>query len=258
MFQPINRSLPDVASVYHSGMTIAQRILIVDDDARLRELLLRYLSEQGFETKAVGDGKSLDKALALRRYHLLVLDLMLPDEDGLAILRRLRGAGETVPVILLTAKGDEIDRIVGLEMGADDYLPKPFNPRELVARIHAVLRRKGAQPVGAPEIEEKRVVFGECELDLATRVLTRVGEQIPLSTGEFALLRTLVMHPRQPLSRDKLMELARGRDHDPFDRAIDVQVSRLRKLIEPDPAKPRFIQTVWGHGYVFVPDGASP
>jgi len=239
-------------------MTIAQRILIVDDDARLRELLLRYLSEQGFEAKAVGDGKSLDKALALKRYHLLVLDLMLPDEDGLAILRRLRGASESVPVILLTAKGDEIDRIVGLEMGADDYLPKPFNPRELVARINAVLRRKGSQPIGAPEIEEKSVAFGDCELDLATRVLTRSGEQISLSTGEFALLRTLVLHPRQPLSRDKLMELARGRDHDPFDRAIDVQVSRLRKLIEPDPAKPRFIQTVWGHGYVFVPDGASP
>lgn len=238
-------------------MTIAQRILIVDDDARLRELLLRYLSEQGFEAKAVGDGKSMDKALTLKRYHLLVLDLMLPDEDGLSILRRLRGAGENVPVILLTAKGDEIDRIVGLEMGADDYLPKPFNPRELVARIHAVLRRKGLQPVGAPEIEEKSVAFGECELDLATRVLTRAGEQISLSTGEFALLRTLVLHPRQPLSRDKLMELARGRDHDPFDRAIDVQVSRLRKMIEPDPTKPRFIQTVWGHGYVFVPDGVS-
>lgn len=238
-------------------MANTHRILIVDDDARLRELLLRYLSEQGFEAKAVGDGKSLDKALTLKRYHLLVLDLMLPDEDGLSILRRLRGAGESVPVILLTAKGDEIDRIVGLEMGADDYLPKPFNPRELVARIHAVLRRKGFQPVGAPEFEEKSISFGDCELDLATRVLTRFGEQISLSTGEFALLRALVTHPRQPLSRDQLMELARGRDHDPFDRAIDVQVSRLRKLVEPDPAKPRFIQTVWGHGYVFVPDGAS-
>ena len=237
-------------------MTNPHRILIVDDDARLRELLLRYLSEQGFEAKAVGDGKALDKALALKRYHLLVLDLMLPSEDGLAILRRLRSADESVPVILLTAKGDEIDRIVGLEMGADDYLPKPFNPRELVARIHAVLRRKGAQPVGAPDTEEKRIVFGDCELNLATRVLTKSGTQISLTTGEFALLKVLVSHPRQPLSRDKLMELARGRDHDPFDRAIDVQVSRLRKMVEPDQANPRFIQTVWGHGYVFVPDGA--
>jgi DNA-binding response OmpR family regulator len=160
-------------------------------------------------------------------------------------------------VILLTAKGEEIDRIVGLEMGADDYLPKPFNPRELVARMHAVLRRKGLVPVGAPDREEKIINFSDCQLSLATRILTKAGQIIPLTTGEFALLKVLVTHPRQPLSRDKLMELARGRDHDPFDRAIDVQVSRLRKLIEPDIAKPRFIQTVWGHGYVFVPDGTK-
>ncbi len=233
------------------------RILVVDDDARLRELLLRYLGEQGFEVRAVHDGPAMDRALRLGRFHLLVLDLMLPGEDGLAILRRLRAAGENVPVILLTAKGDDVDRIIGLEMGADDYLPKPFNPRELVARIHAVLRRKDGQPIGAPEAEEKSVSFGDCELNLATRILTRTGDPVALTTGEFALLRTLVLHPRQPLSRDKLMELARGRDHEPFDRAIDVQISRLRKLIEPDSAKPRFIQTVWGHGYVFVPDGAA-
>ncbi|OGS91686.1 MAG: two-component system response regulator OmpR [Gallionellales bacterium GWA2_60_18] len=238
-------------------MTDSKRILIIDDDARLRELLLRYLSEQGFVAKAVADGSALDKALLLNRYHLLVLDLMLPGEDGLSILRRLRAAGEHVPVILLTAKGDEIDRIIGLEMGADDYLPKPFNPRELVARINAVLRRKNGLPVGAPDAEEKTVTFGDCELNLATRELRRSGAPVSLSTGEFALLKTLVTHPRQPLSRDKLMELARGREHDPFDRAIDVQVSRLRKLIEPDSAKPRFIQTVWGHGYVFVPDGVK-
>ncbi|MFA6922382.1 MAG: two-component system response regulator OmpR [Gallionella sp.] len=234
-----------------------QRILIVDDDVRLRELLLRYLAEQGFSVKAVNDGSEMNKALLLNRYHLVVLDLMLPHEDGLAILRRLRSAGENVPVILLTAKGDEIDRIIGLEMGADDYIPKPFNPRELVARINAVLRRKSALPVGAPGNEEATVCFGDFELNLATRALNRAGAMITLTTGEFALLKVLVTHPRHPLSRDKLMELARGRDHDPFDRAIDVQVSRLRKLIEPDPAHPRFIQTVWGHGYVFVPDGAK-
>jgi len=239
-------------------MTNKQRILIVDDDVRLRELLLRYLGEQGFSAKAVADGSALDKAMLLNRYSLLILDLMLPGEDGLAILRRLRGAGEQVPMILLTAKGDEIDRIIGLEMGADDYLPKPFNPRELVARIHAVLRRKGALPIGSPEGEEKTVSFGECELNLATRELLKTGVPISLTTGEFALLKILLTHPRHPLSRDKLMELARGRGHDPFDRAIDVQVSRLRKLIEPDPARPRFIQTVWGHGYVFVPDGTKP
>ncbi|MCX7194267.1 MAG: two-component system response regulator OmpR [Proteobacteria bacterium] len=239
-------------------MTNTQRILIIDDDARLRELLLRYLGEQGFSVKAVGDGSALDKALLLGRYHLLVLDLMLPDEDGLAILRRLRAAGENVPVILLTARGDEIDRIIGLEMGADDYLPKPFNPRELVARIQAVLRRKGMQAIGAPEGSEKTVSFSDFELNLATRALSRAGVSIALTTGEFALLKVLVTHQRIPLSRDKLTELARGRDHDPFDRAIDVQVSRLRKLIEADPARPRFIQTVWGHGYVFVPDGTKP
>jgi two-component system phosphate regulon response regulator OmpR len=238
-------------------MTNPHRILIIDDDARLRELLLRYLGEQGFDTRAVHDGAAMDKALRLGRYHLLVLDLMLPGEDGLAILRRLRGAGENVPVILLTARGDDVDRIIGLEMGADDYLPKPFNPRELVARINAVLRRKGLQPVGAPDGEEKIVAFGDCELNLGTRELQRNGKPVSLTTGEFALLKALVTHPRQPMSRDKLMELARGRDHDPFDRAIDVQVSRLRKLIEPESAKPRFIQTVWGHGYVFVPDGVK-
>lgn len=238
-------------------MNSSYRILIIDDDARLRELLLRYLGEQGYSAKAVADGSAMDKALKLNHYHLLVLDLMLPNEDGLAILRRLRAAGEDVPVILLTAKGDEIDRIVGLEMGADDYLPKPFNPRELLARISAVLRRKSGLPAGAPDVEEKTIAFGDCELNLATRILMRSGAEVALTTGEFALLKVLLSHPRQPLSRDKLMELARGRDHDPFDRAIDVQVSRLRKLVEPDPTKPRFIQTVWGHGYVFVPDGVK-
>lgn len=230
------------------------RILIIDDDLRLQALLLRYLTEQGFDVKAVNDGAELDQALKIGRYQLLVLDLMLPNEDGLSILRRLRGAGEGVPVILLTAKGDEIDRIVGLEMGADDYLPKPFNPRELVARIHAVLRRKGTQPIGAPEAQEKVLTFGDCSLNLATRSLRKAGETLSLTTGEFALLKVLVTHPRVPLSRDKLAELARGREHDAFDRAIDVQISRLRKLIETNPAKPRFIQTVWGHGYVFVPE----
>ncbi len=238
-------------------MNNTHRILIIDDDLRLRELLLRYLAEQGFAVKAVADGAEMDKILARNRFDLLVLDLMLPNEDGLAILRRLRGAGESVPVILLTAKGDEIDRIVGLEMGADDYLPKPFNPRELVARISAVLRRKGTHPAGAPDAEEKNIVFGDCELNFATRALTKDGISVALTTGEFALLKVLLTHPHRPLSRDKLMELTRGRDLDPFDRAIDVQISRLRKLIEPDPAKPRFIQTVWGHGYVFVPNGVK-
>ena len=159
-----------------------------------------------------------------------------------------------MPIIMLTAKGEDVDRIVGLEMGADDYLPKPFNPRELVARIHAVLRRHTERLApGAPAADGK-IAFGPYLLDLSTRALLRGDAPIALTTGEFSLLKVLATHPRQPLAREKLMLLARGRDHDVFDRAIDVQISRLRKLIEPDPSTPRYIQTVWGFGYVFVPD----
>lgn len=236
------------------------RILIVDDDRRLRDLLSRYLVEQGFAVKAVEDGETMNRALAAELYALIVLDLMLPGEDGLAICRRLRGQGNILPIIMLTAKGDEIDRIVGLEMGADDYLAKPFNPRELVARIHAVLRRRPpASPPGSPGQAGEVLGFGRIRLNLATRRMQRDDQEIPLTTGEFALLKALVSHPRQPLSRDTLMELARGREYEVFDRAIDVQVSRLRKLIEDNPTQPRYLQTVRGFGYVFVPDGpASP
>jgi two-component system phosphate regulon response regulator OmpR len=157
---------------------------------------------------------------------------------------------------MLTAKGDDVDRIVGLEVGADDYLAKPFNPRELVARIQAVLRRRPPPaPPGAPSIDKEIAEFGEFKLNLSTRSLTNKGEDVALTTGEFALLKVLVQHPRVPLSRDKLMELARGREFGAFDRSIDVQISRLRRLIEPDPSKPAYIQTVWGFGYVFIPDG---
>jgi two-component system phosphate regulon response regulator OmpR len=234
-----------------------QKILVVDDDLRLRQLLERYLGEQGFAVKAVDGGAALDKAMSRELYDLLVLDLMMPGEDGLSICRRLRGTKNDVPIIMLTAKGDEVDRIVGLELGADDYLPKPFNPRELVARIHAVLRRRAAPPPpGAPATIEEVVEFGGVRLNLATRELVRGEETSQLTTGEFAVLKVLVEHPRQPMSRDKLMELARGREYEVFDRAIDVQISRLRKLVEDDAGKPRYIQTVWGFGYVFVPDGA--
>ena len=233
-----------------------QKILVVDDDQRLRELLQRYLGEQGFAVRAADGAAAMDKALAREHYDLLVLDLMMPGEDGLSVCRRLRGGKDATPIIMLTAKGDDVDRIVGLEMGADDYLPKPFNPRELVARIHAVLRRRAAPPpAGAPAAEEGEIGFGSVSVNLATRILIRKGEQHTLTTGEFAVLRVLLQHPRQPLSRDKLMELARGREYEVFDRAIDVQVSRLRKLVEDDPSRPRYLQTVWGFGYVFVPDG---
>lgn len=234
------------------------KILVVDDDARLRELLNRYLNEQGFAVRAVHDATEMNRQLAREHYDLMILDLMLPGEDGLSICRRLRGGGEKMPIIMLTAKGDEVERIVGLEIGADDYLPKPFNPRELVARIQAVLRRQPPPaPPGAPSTDHQVVEFGPFRLDLAARALTRAGADVSLTTGEFALLKALTQHPRNPLSRDKLMELARGREFGAFDRSIDVQVSRLRKLIETDPAKPAYIQTVWGFGYVFIPDGKS-
>ena len=236
----------------------ASKILVVDDDVRLRDLLSRYLTEQGFHVTALADSSQLDKKLQRDPPHLVVLDLMLPGEDGLSVCRRLRGAGETVPIIMLTAKGEEVDRIVGLEMGADDYLPKPFNPRELVARIHAVLRRHGERPTPGAPTTEGRIPFGGHMLDLAARTLERDGELQTLTTGEFSLIKVFVQHPRQPLAREKLMLLARGRDHEVFDRAIDVQVSRLRKLVEPDPTSPRYIQTVWGFGYVYVPEGTRP
>jgi two-component system, OmpR family, phosphate regulon response regulator OmpR len=231
------------------------RILVVDDDQRLRELLVRYLGGEGYEVKAVPDSAAMDKQLARERYDLLVLDLMLPGEDGLAICRRLRGQTGAPAIIMLTAKGDDVDRIVGLEMGADDYLPKPFNPRELLARINAVLRRRApAGPPGAPLAGTEVFQFGGFSLNLATRTLTREGKSVPLTTGEFSVLKVLVQHPRQPLSRDKLMELARGREYEVFDRSIDVQISRLRKIVEDDPSHPKHIQTVWGFGYVFVPE----
>jgi two-component system phosphate regulon response regulator OmpR len=233
------------------------RILVVDDDQRLRELLVRYLSGEGFEVKAVPDAPGMDKQLARERYDLVVLDLMLPGEDGLAICRRLRGQPGAPAIVMLTAKGDDVDRIVGLEMGADDYLPKPFNPRELLARVNAVLRRRAPAGVpGAPSATTEVFKFGKFSLNLSTRTLTREGKSVPVTTGEFSVLKVLVQHPREPLSRDKLMELARGREYEVFDRSIDVQISRLRKLIEDDPARPKHIQTVWGFGYVFVPDQA--
>jgi DNA-binding response OmpR family regulator len=234
----------------------AARILLVDDDERLRELLLRYLQSQGFEARGVGDGLQMRQALDRGHYDLIVLDLMLPGEDGLDICRRLRGHGDNTPIVMLTAKGDEIDRIVGLEIGADDYLPKPVNPRELLARIRAVLRRAPGVMAGAPQPEGGQVAFGRFRLDLATRELSRDGVPQRITSGEFAVLSVLLRHPRQPLSRDRLMSLARGRGHDAFERSIDVTVARLRKLLEDDPKQPRLIQTVWGVGYVYVPPEA--
>lgn len=234
------------------------KIVIVDDDARIRDLLRRFLSQEGFDVLLAEDGRAMDRILQRETIDLLVLDLMLPGEDGLSICKRLRSTGNKTPVIMLTAKGEDVDRINGLEIGADDYLGKPFNPRELLARIHAVLRRRPqAEVPGAPANDKEVITFGEFSLDLGVRALSKNGQDIPLTTGEFAMLKALVRHPRQALSRDKLAQLARGREFEPFDRSLDVQVSRLRKMIELDPASPKIIQTVWGVGYVFVPDGQS-
>ncbi|WNW12897.1 two-component system response regulator OmpR [Pseudomonas sp. DTU_2021_1001937_2_SI_NGA_ILE_001] len=234
-----------------------EKILIVDDDPGLSSLLERFFTSKGYRARAVANVEQMDRLLAREVFNLVVLDLMLPGEDGLSACRRLRAANNQVPIIMLTAKGDELSRIKGLELGADDYLAKPFNPDELMARVKAVLRRQAPSVPGAPGSEEESVTFGDYELSLATRELKRGDEVHMLTTGEFAVLKALVMHAREPLTRDKLMNLARGREWDALERSIDVQISRLRRLIEPDPSKPRYIQTVWGVGYVFVPDGSG-
>ncbi|TKB46668.1 osmolarity response regulator transcription factor OmpR [Thalassotalea mangrovi] len=233
------------------------KILVVDDDMRLRALLERYLVEQGFVVRSAANAEQMDRLLERENFHLLVLDLMLPGEDGLSICRRLRQNENQIPIIMLTAKGDEVDRIIGLELGADDYMPKPFNPRELLARVKAVLRRKTQEAPGAPSMAEDVIEFGEFSLNLGTREMRKGDVSMPLTSGEYAVLKALITHPREPLSRDKLMNLARGRDYSALERSIDVQVSRLRRMLEQDPANPRYIQTVWGLGYVFVPDGSA-
>ena len=234
--------------------TSVRKLVVVDDDAKLRDLLNRYLTEQQFEVTLAADSASLNRLMQRESFDLIILDQMLPGEDGLSIIRRLRAANDRTPIIMLTAKGDDVDRIIGLEMGADDYMQNPFNPRELVARVHAVLRRQipNDTPGGAMH-DIGAVSFGPFVFDLGTRTLSRDGVRLNLTTGEFSVLKVLVRHPRIPLSREKLMLLARGREYGAFDRSLDVQISRLRKLIEPDPQNPRFIQTVWGVGYVFVP-----
>ena len=197
------------------------RILVVDDDSRLRDLLRQFLTNNGFHVSVAENAEQMNRLWLRERFDAVVLDVMMPGEDGISILKRIRASNDTTPILMLTAKGEDIDRILGLELGADDYLPKPYNPRELLARLHAILRRREpVDPPGAPSKEDEVVRFGNFSLDLGTR------------------------------------KLSKG-DDEAFDRSLDVQVSRLRKIIEPDPSKPRYLQTVWGLGYVFIPDGAS-
>jgi two-component system phosphate regulon response regulator OmpR len=230
-------------------------LLVVDDDWETRELLSSYLGKQGFEVSTVENGQAMDAWLATHTADLLILDLMLPGEDGLSIARRL-GAEHDLPIVMISARGEELDRIVGLEVGADDYLPKPFNPRELLARVRAVLRRS----VHGREVEpepENRYEFGPFQFDSERRVLSRDTAEIELSRAEFDLLDVFVHHPNRVLSRDFIMDCLRGNYRDPLDRSIDVRVTRLRHKIEDDPAEPHFIRTIWGVGYQFIPDGGA-
>jgi two-component system phosphate regulon response regulator OmpR len=233
----------------------AATVWVVDDDAELRRLLEEVLVGHGFRVRCLESSAQLEAWLTRQRPDLVVLDLMLPGEDGLSWLRRLRDRGDDLPVLMLTARADGVDRIIGLEQGADDYLGKPFLPRELTARIEAVLRRRTALPVGSPQGNSASIQFGPYWLDPATRQLLRDGEPLHLTSGEFSLLLAFVNHPHRPLSRERLLELARGPGCDTESRSMDVQVSRLRRLLEREPSRPRWIQTVWGYGYVFVPDG---
>lgn len=228
-------------------MNALPRIIVVDDDSELRNLLHRYLGEQGFSVRTVPDGKALTQQLARAPADAIVLDLMMPDEDGLSVCRRLRGDGDATPILMLTAKGDPMDRILGLEMGADDYLAKPFTPRELVARLAAILRRTAGQ---ARLEKDACIAFGPFVLNLAAMTLTRDEIAVSLSSREFAILAALAASAGRPLSRAQLIDRALGRDAEVTDRAIDVQIVRLRKAMGDDPARPEWVKTVWGVGYM--------
>jgi len=236
-------------------LTDGLQLLVVDDDPGIRDLLSRYLGEQGFRVSAVEDGPSMDHWLAENRADLVILDLMLPGEDGLSLARRLR-SDHKLPIVMISARGEEVDRIIGLEVGADDYLPKPFNPRELLARIRAVLRRNWPIIDTEDDVSTK-YLFGPFRLEPGKRALYRDSNEVELSRAEFELLEVLVDHPSRVLSRDFIMECLGGNDRDPFDRSIDVRVTRLRRKIEKDPAKPQYIRTVWGVGYQFTPEGPT-
>ncbi len=239
-------------------MDTSPHLLIVDDDREIRDLLSRFLRRQGFRVDTARDGREMHQALIDWQIDMVVLDRMLPGEDGLTLCRELR-AKSRVPIILLTVLGTETDRIVGLEMGADDYLVKPFHPHELLARIKAVLRRVGDIPLGASPNKDATLCFGGWKLDrVARRLESSEGVKVALSDGEFDLLVAFAEHPQRVLSREQLLDLSRGRERMPFDRSVDMQVGRLRRKIEAHPDKPELIQTVRGRGYIFTPTVEKP
>jgi two-component system phosphate regulon response regulator OmpR len=228
------------------------RVLIIDDDEKLRKLLKEYLEGNGFKVLTLADGSDVKKTLQRESPEIVILDIMLPGKDGLEVLKEIRMDG-SIPVIMLTAKGDQTDRIVGLELGADDYLPKPFNPRELLARMKAVLRR--VVPEGRDRVRKKEDILlkgGGVTLNKAKQTILIEGKEVELSSTEYKILEVLMRHPNVVFSRDQLMNLARGRDFMAFDRSIDVHISKLRAKLEPDPRSPMRIKTVWGAGYMFI------
>lgn len=229
--------------------TSQTRIIVVDDDPELRNLLQRFLTEHGFAVRTVSGGGPLSAQLAREPADAIVLDLMMPGEDGLTICRRLRAEGDLTPILMLTAKGDPMDKILGLEMGADDYLAKPFTPRELVARLGAILRRTGPRATMA---RDAKVAFGAFVLNLGALTLTCNNAPVTLSSRELALLCALAASPGRALSRAQLIDRALGRDAEVTDRAIDVQIVRLRKALGDDPANPQWVRTVWGVGYMLA------
>jgi two-component system phosphate regulon response regulator OmpR len=232
-------------------MNRVDRVLVVDDDPELRKLLSAYLTDVGYAVDLAADGEQMRRAMERAAPDVIVMDLMLPGTDGLALTREVRAASN-VPILMLSARGEEIDRVVGLEVGADDYLAKPFSPRELLARLRALLRR--SQPAAVAPAP-KSLAFGPFRLDPDAHRLLRNGVEVELSTADFELLKVFVERPGRVLSRDVLLDLLKGYERDPFDRTVDNRVARLRRRIEPDPANPVFIRTVRGEGYLFSPLG---
>lgn len=234
--------------------TASARVLVVDDDPGMRSLLEAYLGDSGFSVETAMDGAAMWQILEGGMPDAIVLDLMMPGEDGLSLARRLRSESN-VPILMLSARGEEIDRVVGLEMGADDYLAKPFSPRELLARLRALLRRSHAQQELQPQAAHGG--FGPYQLDVDSHRLTRDGVEVKLSSAEFALLRIFTEHPLRVLSRDTLIDMLKGYERNPFDRSVDTRVTRLRRKIEPNPGEPVYIRTVRGEGYLFNPRGSE-
>jgi two-component system phosphate regulon response regulator OmpR len=247
-----------------SNQTRPGRLIVLDDEAEIRNMLRRFLVAQGFEVRAVENSVQLDVFLEREPYDLLVLDIMMDGEDGLSICRRLRAQGQTIPILMLTARGDPVDKVVGLEMGADDYLAKPFVPSELVARIRAMLRRQQflarQQAVRGDllvETEVEALRFGPFRLDLQHQELLKDGELVALNAAEMRLLCALAETPNRPVSRANLLERAKGREHEALARSVDVQVLRLRQIVEIDAGSPRYIRTVWGLGYMLIAEFES-